>query len=139
MSLPFLLPMLLLYTSQPPARYQLTATNQVGRIHTNFKCLSHASPCFQGVVLRAGNHNLNDCRWQSYLYLWVGWGFAVGSWIPERVGRIRRSLKIGLYRLALACTGFQCLLHPSPTPPLPSKGGHALRTGTWFHFTKHSV
>ena len=34
--------------SQPPARYNLTMTKQVGRIRTNLKCLSHATPCLQG-------------------------------------------------------------------------------------------
>ena len=64
---------------RPPVRYHLTVMTQVGRIRNNFKCLRHASPCLQGVVLRAANQNLNDCRWQSYLDLWVGWGFAAGS------------------------------------------------------------
>ena len=47
-------------------------------------------PALVRVVLHAVNQNLNDCRGQSYHNLWVGEGFAVGSWTAKKVRRIRK-------------------------------------------------
>ena len=86
---------------------------------------SACPPLLARVVLRAANQNLNDCRGQSYLNLWVGEGFAVPGTIWYNPGRIRTIQMFRFYEFAQPFM-LSYLVPRIPTLPSPCKQWEAL-------------